>query len=227
MKKVILVLTALFVFVTINAQSLEDIVRKQSQALKEDKLDNIKTMKITGKMSQMGMDLIMTLYFKSPNKVKNVMSFNGSDIIQVFDGTKGYIINPMTGSAEPQELPADQSDNLKNNGSFKSPVARYFKEGKLTLEGEENVKERPAYKIKAVDGVNTFYFYIDKSSYLPIKMSALVSGMSVDSYTEWVDMNGLMLPKTTTTQAQGMEFVMTFEKVEIDIPIDDSVFKVK
>lgn len=226
MKKVIFVLTAIFAYVTIYAQSLEDIVRKQSQALKEDKIDNIKTMKITGKMTQMGMEMIMTMYFKAPDKVKNVMTINGTDIIQVFDGTKGYIINPMAGTSDPQELPADQSNNLKNNGSFRSPVARYLKEGKLTLEGEENVKEIPAYKLKAVDGANTFYFFIDKSSYFPIKMSALVNGMSVDSYSDWVEMDGIMLPKTTTTQAGGMEFMMTLDKVELDIPLDDSIFKV-
>jgi len=227
MKKVILVLTAILAFVTINAQSLEEIVKKQSQALKEDKIANIKTMKITGKMSQMGMDLIMTIYFKAPNMVKIVMSFNGSDIIQVFDGTKAYMINPMTGSSDPQELPADQSDKLKNNETFRSPIARYFKEGKLTLEGEETVKDKPAYKIKAVDGANTFYCFIDKSSFLPVRMSTSVNGINIDSYAEWTDMNGIMLPKTTTTQASGMEFVMTFDNVELDVPIDDSFFKVK
>jgi len=31
----------------------------------------------------------------------------------------------------------------------------------------------------------------------------------------------------TTTSAAGMEIVITFTKVEVDIPIDDSVFKIK
>ena len=31
----------------------------------------------------------------------------------------------------------------------------------------------------------------------------------------------------TTTTAQGMEFVMKFTKVEVDIPMDDSIFKIK
>ena len=30
----------------------------------------------------------------------------------------------------------------------------------------------------------------------------------------------------TSTTAQGMEFVMNFTKVEVDIPVDDSVFKI-
>ena len=29
-------------------------------------------------------------------------------MIQVFDGEKGYMVNPMTGSSEPVEMTADQ-----------------------------------------------------------------------------------------------------------------------
>ena len=227
MKKLLLIMIGLTVVIAVNSQTLDEIVRKQSQALKEESYDNVKTLKITGKMSQMGMDMTMTTWYKSPNKIKLVLTFNGQDIIQLFDGTKGYMINPMTGSDAPQELPASQTDNMKNNSSFKSPLSRYMKEGKLTLEGSENVKDKPAFKIKAVDGENTYYIFIDKSSFHPVRMSVNTSGVTVDSYQEWGEVNGLMLPKKTTTQASGMEFVITLDNAELNIPIEDSFFTVK
>jgi hypothetical protein len=36
-----------------------------------------------------------------------------------------------------------------------------------------------------------------------------------------------MLPMKTTTSASGMEIVTTFTNVEVDIPMEDSVFKIK
>ncbi|MBA4322703.1 MAG: hypothetical protein C0408_07795 [Odoribacter sp.] len=178
-------------------------------------------------MTQMGMEMVMTSYFKAPDKAKVVMSINGQDIVQLYDGTKGYMINPMTGSSEPQELPAAQADELKYNNSFRSGLTRYYKEGKLTLEGSENVTDKPAFKIKCIDGATTFIFFIDKSSWLPVKTTALVNGMSIEIFTVYSEINGLMVPKTTTTKAGGMEFVMTIDNVEVDVPLDDSIFKVK
>lgn len=226
MKKLIFTMVIAFLAIALNAQSLADIVTKQSQALKEDKYDNVKTLKVTGKMSQMGMDLTMTTWFKAPNKIRVVLSVSGMEITQVFDGEKGYMINPMSGSDAPQELPASQVETMKNNSSFKSPLSQYFKNGKLTLEGSENVKDKPAFKMKAVDGENVYYIYVDKASYLPVKTSVTTSGITVDSYQEWSEINGLMLPAKTTSQAEGMEFVMTFDNVEVNVPIEDSFFKV-
>jgi outer membrane lipoprotein-sorting protein len=31
----------------------------------------------------------------------------------------------------------------------------------------------------------------------------------------------------TTTSAAGMEIVMTFDKVEVNVPMEDSLFKIK
>ncbi|MFN8239641.1 MAG: hypothetical protein U0X39_02690 [Bacteroidales bacterium] len=227
MKKFLVVFLTFAAIVSSSAQTLEEIVKKQSQALKESQYDNIKSLKITGKISQMGMDLTMNMYYKAPNLSKNVISFNGQEIVQVFDGEKAYMINPMTGSSDPQELPASQSENLRNNSSFKSPLGKYLKDGKLTLEGSEDVKGKAAFKIKAVDGENTYYMFVDKATYMLTKMNIVSSGMSIDTFMEWGDVNGLMLPKKTTTSASGMEILMIIDSAEINPSLEDSFFKVK
>ena len=70
MRKLLFVLTGLLAFTVINAQSLSDIVKNYTAAIKYDKLSAVKTIKITGKMSAMGMELPMVLYMKNPNKIK-------------------------------------------------------------------------------------------------------------------------------------------------------------
>ena len=233
MKKLILSVTLLLAVIIVNAQSLEDIIGKYTVANKLDKISNFKTIKISAKTSVMGMDMPMEMWMKNPNKFKSVTSFNGQDIIQVFDGEKGYMVNPMAGSSDPVEMTSDQLKEIARNNMFNNYMAQYLKDGKLSLAGEDAVNGKPAFKVKAdLGNGNSAVMYIDKSSYLLTKTVADVNqggmAITVESYpSEYTDTNGIMLPMKTTTSASGMDIVTTFTKVEVDVPIEDTVFKIK
>ena len=183
-------------------------------------------------MSMMGMEMPLRLWMKNPDKIKTVTSFNGQDMIQVFDGVKGYTVNPMTGSSVPVEMTAEEIKQASRTNMFHNYLATYLKRGQLALEGEEMVNAKPAFKLKAtLEGGNIIYIFIDKSSSLMVKVSTTVTGngmtMTMDSFPgDYTETNGIILPMKTTSSAQGMEFVMNFTKVEIDIPMDDTIFKV-
>jgi len=233
MKKLIFLMTGLIIATVINAQSLEEIIKKYSEANKQDKMASVTTVKITGRMSMMGMDLPLQMFMKNPNKIKTVTNFNGQEMVSVFDGVKGYSVNPMTGSAEPIEMTADQIKQTQNSNVFQNYMANYLKEGKLTLIGEEKVNDKSAFKIKAnVSEGNSMDMYIDKASYLLVRTSTSVNAggttMTIDAYpSDYKETNGVLLPMKTTSSTQGMEFSIIFDKVEVNIPIEDSVFKIK
>ena len=233
MKKVLLSLILLLTAISLSAQSLEDIVNNYTIANKLDKVSNFKTIKITAKTSVMGMDMPMEIWMKNPDKIKTVTSFNGQKIVQSYDGIKGYLINPMAGSLQPVEMTSEQLKEVVRSNIFQNYMAKYLSDGKLTLDGEENVDGKPAFKIKAaIDGTNSATLFIDKSTHLLVKTLAEVNqgGMvvPVESYpTNYTEVNGIFLPMKTTTSASGMEIVTTFTNVEVDIPIDDSIFSLK
>jgi outer membrane lipoprotein-sorting protein len=233
MKKILFVIAGLIAVATISAQSLEEIVKNFSVAMKFDKLAGITSVKITGKMSAMGMEMPTVMFMKNPNKVKVIYTFNGQDMVSVFDGEKGYMINPMTGSTDPVELTGESLKQVQDNNVFKNKLLDYFKNGQLTLEGQENVNDKPAFKLKANVGTNPIYMYIDKVTYMIVKTSTIVdqmgTSMNVDSYmTDYTDINGVVLPKKTTAMANGTEAaVITFDNIEVNIPMDDSIFKLK
>lgn len=233
MRKLFFVLTGLIAFTVANAQSLSEIVKNYSAAIKYDKLAGVTSIKITGKMSAMGMDLPMVLYMKNPNKIKVTYSINGQDMVSAFDGEKGYTMNPMTGSTSPVELSGEQLKQVQQNNIFSNQVLSYFKNGQLTLEGSENVNNKPAFKLKASAGTTPMYLYIDKSSYMLVKTSGTVeqmgTPMNVDTFmTDYVEVNGVVLPKKTSAMSNGMEAaVITFDKIEVNIPLEDSFFKMK
>jgi outer membrane lipoprotein-sorting protein len=233
MKKLVFIFTGLITVAVINAQSLDEIVKNYSSAMKSDKLASVASIKVTGKMSSMGMEMPMVMFMKNPNKIKVVVSFNGQDMVSVFDGEKGYMINPMIGSSDPVELTGDQLTEVQKNSAFRNELLNYFKNGQLTLEGQDNVSDKPAFKLKANVGSSPIYLFLDKGSYLIVKTTTTVdqmgTSMNVDSYmTDYVDIDGVVLPKKTTAMANGMEAaVITLDKIEVNIPIEDSVFKVK
>jgi outer membrane lipoprotein-sorting protein len=234
MKKLLFLLTGLLLVAVLTAQSLEEIVKKYSTAINSDQLANVNTIKIKGKMSAMGMDMPMEMFMKNPNKIKVVYSLNGQSMVSIFDGEKGYTINPMMGSSEPIELTGDQLKQIQNNNVFRNEVLNYFNKKQLSLEGEEDVKGKPAYKLKvAVAGSSPVYMFIDKATNLLVKTSSTAdqggTQMNVESYmTDYTEINGVVMPKKTTAVANGMEAaVITFDLVEVNVPMDDSVFKVK
>lgn len=233
MKKLVLTLGALFVIISLNAQSLEDIISKYTVANKLDKISSFKSLKITGNVSVMGMNMPVEVWMKSPNKIKTVTTMNGQATVQAFDGEKGYIINPALGSSGAVEMTPDQAAQIQNNNVFRNALAEYLKKGQLSLAGEENVNGKPAYKIKAAmeAGLNATLF-IDKSSFLVVKQIADVNqgGMNISVETfpsDYKDNNGILLPMKNTVSMSGMEMVTSYSKVEVDVPIDDSVFKLK
>jgi outer membrane lipoprotein-sorting protein len=233
MKKLIPIFIGLLSFTVVSAQSIDDIIKHYTIANKLDKVTSIKTIKITGNMSMMGTDLPMTVWMKNPDKIKTVTTFQGQEMIEVFDGQKGYIINPMMGSTTPKEMTAEEIRQTLRGSIFQNYLEAYRKNGQLTLVGEESVNNKPAFKIKTVtDGGTVINFFIDKSSYLMVKISSKVvnNGMTIDIDafpSDFKETKGLIIPMKTTTVAQGMEMVMNFTGVEIDIPIDDNLFKVK
>jgi outer membrane lipoprotein-sorting protein len=233
MKKLFFTAVCLIAVVAINAQSLDEIVNKYTAANKLDQVSGLKTIKISAKMSMMGMDMPMVMWIKNPDKIKTVTNVNGQEIVAAFNGVKGWQINPMAGTTEPQEMNPEQVKQTLNSNLFQNKMKDYLGKGQLTLLGEESVNGNPAFKLKAIqDGENEVTMYIDKSSYLLTKSSTTVNQggemMTVDSYpTDYKDFSGLMVPMKTTSSASGMDFVLTFTNVEVNTPMEDSIFTLK
>ena len=228
MKRLFFIITGLTIMSVINSQSLDEIVKRYTLANKLDKVSSLKTIKITGNMSMMGMQMPMTMWMKNPNKIKTVTSMNGQEMIQVYDGVKGYTVNPMKGSNSPVEMNSEEIKQIIRTNMFQNYMAEYLKNGQLSLTGDENVNNKPAHKLKAaIEGGTVVNLFIDKSSYLMVKISTNSSGMTIDAFpSDYKETNGFLIPMKTSTTAQGMQFVMNFTNVEVDIPIDDSVFKI-
>ena len=233
MKKLIILLPALLVASVCSAQSLDEIIKKYYAANGTEILEKASTIYIEGQMSQMGTEMPMIISVKKPNKVKVVFSFSGMDIVQAFDGEKGYMVNPLSGSTDPVEMTAKELIGVQDYNMFRDNVLDNFKAGRVKLEGVEDVNGKPAYKLTVTDEAGTVTgAFIDKESFLTVKTTAKVNQMGqemeVESYiTEYMDISGVKFAKVIKQMVNGMELGgMTFTLVELDKPLDDSVFKI-
>jgi hypothetical protein len=134
----------------------------------------------------------------------------------------------MTGSAKPVEMTVDEVKQTIRTNMFQNYMVTFFKNGQLALAGDEKINDKPAFKLKAtVEGGTVIDLFIDKTSYLMVKISTTTSALTFDAFpSEYTETNGFLLPMKTITRAQGMEIVMNFNKVEVDTPMDDNIFRI-
>ena len=129
MKKSMTLLAAFLVASVCSAQSLDEIANKYYAANGIENLEKAQTMTMKGVVSQMGMELPITIMVKKPNKVKVIQEFNGMEIVIAFDGEKGFMLNPLTGATEAVELPAEQLGQVQEYNVFKDSFMRLSKPG--------------------------------------------------------------------------------------------------
>ena len=133
------------------------------------------------------------------------------EIIIAFDGEKAYMVNPMTGSTDPAEIPAEQAGSVQQYNMFRDTFMDNFKAGRVTLDGEEAVDGKPAFKLTLTTeaGEKTTYF-IDKETYLTVKnvqtVSQMGQEMEVESYPkEHKVINGVTFATVITQFVNGAE----------------------
>jgi hypothetical protein len=233
MKKIVLVFAGLLAVAGINSQSLQEIVRKHNDAIGQEKKSLLKSIRITGNISVAGMDLPLVIWMKNPDKIRTVTNANGQEIISVFDGVKGYQINPMTGSDKPTEMTPEQVKQTIRNNIFQNQLMAHFRNGQLSLDGEDKVNDKPAFRLKTtVGGEPDSYIYIDKSSYLIVReVSDIVQNGSpvtvVTNHSDYSDNEGIILPMKTITSVNDMEVIITFTRIETNLAMEDSIFSVR
>ena len=218
----------------LNAQTLEEIVKKNYEVSAMEAYRNATTLQITAKAYQGGMEIPTIISIKKPNMVRIEMTVQGMSVIQAYDGARGYMINPMMGSSDAIDLPPADAAKLKDQVMFSADLEAYLKDNILEMAGEAAVDGKPAWKIKAtMPGGEIVTVYIDKSSYLQVKSETNVNQMgmemAVETYiSDYTDFEGLKFPRTTTTYANGTEMAMIMiDKVVKNIPMDDNMFKLK
>ena len=125
MKKVFTFIFAIAILGSIQAQTVDEIIDNYFEIIGgKEKWENLKTMRTEAKMSMQGMEFDGSIFAKYPNKQRVNVNVNGTTIVQAYDGTTAWWINPFAGGTEAQEMPGDMAEGMTKQ-EFESPLLNY------------------------------------------------------------------------------------------------------
>jgi len=228
--------------VSAQAQSADEIIDKYLKNTGgKEKWLTLKSVKMTGKAKQQGMEFPFTALQAEGGKQKQSFVFQGKEIVQpAFDGNSGWNTNFMTMKAEKME--AEDSENMKQEaGDFPDPFLNYKDKGyKVALEGKETVEGTECFKIKLtkkpmkVDGKpeeNIVYYFFDTENYVPILTRTTIKkgqmkGTTIESvFSDYQEVNGFFFPFSVSQKGNGQTFIsIAVEKIETNVPVDPKEF---
>jgi outer membrane lipoprotein-sorting protein len=214
------------------AMDVDELIDKHLEASGgKDKLEAVKSTQVTGKFMTQGMEFPFTMTQKRPNYLRIEAEVMGMSMIQAFDGEKGWSINPMMGSTDPQPMGDFENKSFKLQADMEGMMA--FKEKGYTMEylGEEDVEGTPCHRMKVDthEDIVIDYFF-DAEYFLIVKQATTVKmdEQVIESQTypsDYQDVNGLIMPFSIETRMGDMVAnSIVFEKVEHNIEVDDSQF---
>jgi outer membrane lipoprotein-sorting protein len=215
---------------------LDDVIKKSIEAQGGlEKIKAIHSMKLTGKMILGGgqMEAPVVSYMKRPHSNRMEITIQGQQIVDAYDGTTKWMINPMMGSKDPQKAPEDETKAAADDSDIvEGPLIDYKEKGStVELLGKEYVEGSMAYKIKVTfKSGRTRMIFIDEKSFLTVKEIMKIKQMGQEFEAETMPGNykkveGVTIPFSSemkVNQQVGMQ--LQFDKVEVNVPVDDAVF---
>jgi len=192
----------------------------------------IQSQKASGKVLTQGMEMPITLLTARPNQMRVEVSVMGMSIVQAFDGTNGWSINPMTGSQDPQPMGEFETKNARLQADMDGPLQNWEARGWVgEYVGQEDVEGTPAHRLR-IDTKQDIVIdlWLDAESYLPLKQNSKVKfeQQEIESqmyFSDYRTVGGLVVPfALETRQGDQVMMNMVFDSVEFGVAIDPAVF---
>ncbi len=235
MKRLLLVLlgvTLLSFGNTIIAQDLEEVLENYFETIGQDKLLKVNTITMNGNIMAGGMEFPFTTVLKRPKMLRIESTIQGQKMIQVFDGENGWMINPMMGTLEPQDMDPETVKQLRSQADMDGELYNYKEKGhEVEYMGIDEMEGTEVHKIKLTrkDGDVTIY-YIDADAYVVLKATGKrkVQGVEVEgesTFGNYKMVEGIVFPFSITSGVAGQPGAqVVIDTVILDKPVTDSLF---
>lgn len=222
--------------VPVSAQTADEIVAKNLEAKGgAAKLKAVQSVRMTGTMLVgPGVSVPIVLELKRPKSMRMDLTIQGMTMTQAYDGSAGWMLNPMSGRTDPEPLPSDALKLVDEQADMDGPFIDYKEKGStIELVGKAKVEGADCFKLKlTLKSGDTRVYYIDAEKFLEVKQESKtkVRDADVENDTiigDWKDVDGLMFPFSIDSGQPGapMRQKMTVTKIEINPTIEDTRFK--
>ncbi len=231
-----LLFTILLCTFSLSAQTLDEIIAKNLQAHGgAAKLKAIQSLRIKGNFELAGMQAAFTQVYKRPMKLRLDAILQGVTLTQAYDGQTGWQIVPFTGQNTPGTMNDEDLKRIQEEADFDGPLMDYKQKGNaVQLIGKEKVDGADTYHLRVtMKNGDIRDLYLDATTFLTSKMTGktVVQGAPTELEThvsDYREVEGVKFPFSIEQQSLDGQLPtqkVTFEKVELNVPVEDSFFK--
>ncbi|MDQ8180827.1 hypothetical protein [Pelagicoccus sp. SDUM812005] len=195
-------------------------------------ISSIESSRLKGTMSipAIGMTGTTEMAMKSPDKLYVAQTIPGmGTMVQAYDGEVGWANDPMQGF---RHLSEGEISSLKQNDNFSDMLAydEVYASGEKLADAEVAGQATSVLKLVSAETGLEQTCYYSKDSGLLLRMDMMVdmgpmgklpASMTIKSYQV---QDGVSFPAVLEMTNAGMVINMTFDSLEINLELDDSLF---
>lgn len=220
-----------------SAQTADELVANNLKARGGvEKMKAVNTLKMAGK-AYVGINADFSQENKRPNMIRQGFSVQGMTQTMAYDGSVGWKIDPFGGRKDAEMLGEDEMRDLVDNADIDGPFVDYQAKGtKIEYIGHDVVDGDDAYKLKlTLKNGDVMYYYLDPDTYLEIKRTTqeFIRGSvreTDEMFGSYKQVAGVYYPFSVEISTKGGgggpdQARITFDMIEVNVPIDDSYFK--
>ncbi|HEY0481197.1 MAG TPA: hypothetical protein VGD37_26960, partial [Kofleriaceae bacterium] len=220
------------------AATLEEILAKNLSARGGDKLREVKTLRLTGRVMFGGRGRSIEAPWgqiqKRPGLVRSETTLQGLTQVSAYDGHEGWTITPFQGRLDAERSSVDDARALAQQAEIDGPLVGWRDKGhRVESLGTEDVDGTPAIKLRVTrtDG-DIQYVFLDPDSYLEIRITTVRKVRGAERLTEtdfggYQQVAGVWFPFAIESGNKGGPRTsrILVERAEVNVPVEDAWFK--
>jgi hypothetical protein len=217
------------------SQTADELIARNIQARGgTDKIKAIKTLRITGKFEGGGgFTASVGQENQRPNLIRQTFTLQGMTMVQAYDGTAGWQIQPFGGKKDPEFMGEDDVRDLLLDADFEGPLVDYQAKGS-TVEylGHDVVDGDDALRLKVtLKNGDIIYSYLDPDTYIEIRreIQQFIRGSVRDrvmGFGSYKPVAGVMFPFSISQGPKDHpdDQTTTIQKMEVNVTINPADF---
>ncbi len=155
----------------------------------------------------------------------------GQTVIQAVDGETVWEVDPGRDIPRPRQMDNLHSRRFLHRVAIEGPLVDPAAKGEQVLVvGKEKVGGADAYRLKVSysDGLVSYYL-IDAKSFRLVKTVDIVQARepyeAETTYSDFRTVDGVVMPFHEVTELPGLKQEITWEKIEVNVPLPAAEFK--
>jgi hypothetical protein len=217
------------------SQTADELIAKNIQARGGiEKMKAIKNIRMTGKFEGGGgFTASVGQENERPNLIRQTLSLQGMTMVQAYDGTSGWQIQPFGGKKDPELMGEDDLRDLLLDADMDGPLVDYKEKGS-TVEflGHDVVDGDDALRLKVtLKNGDIIYDYLDPDTFIEIRreIQQFIRGSVRDRVVglgSYKPVAGVMYPFSISQgpKSHPDDQTVTVQKMEVNVTIDPADF---